>query len=285
MKDILQSEPAGQSEPVESPTAKNLVPQGIGMAVAFDWGLTVQLLAGPLLPLVLRNLTGSGFVQLPTSMLKLSPVPAAVVTFLISLPFAAGIAIFGEGIRRGWRWTRPVQIVFNTLLVLLPSQASLNVKRPSRTSRVLNTICTGRVQRQPRRMPSPKMAMPAAKGREMRNVTTAAGTGLNFSIDVGSCTNPDPVRLRKTKGRRGPASSCTVKPQSKATAMPMPWGTRFFAVGDSTGSDWPAGSDCRMSFIVISPALVSLWCYLATYQICVLEGMSREGGHKDPTPL
>src|SRR6266571_1067385 len=28
MKDILQSEPAGQSEPVESPTAKNLVPQG-----------------------------------------------------------------------------------------------------------------------------------------------------------------------------------------------------------------------------------------------------------------
>ena len=119
MKDILQSEPAGQSEPVESHTAKNPAPQGIGMAVAFDWGLTVQLLAGPLLPLVLRNLTGSGFVQLPTSMLKLSPVPAAVVTFLISLPFAAGIAIFGEGIRRGWRWTRPVQIVFNTLLVLL----------------------------------------------------------------------------------------------------------------------------------------------------------------------
>src|SRR5260221_8372965 len=47
-----------------------------------------------------------------------------------------------------------------------------------------------------------RSAMPAAKGREMRNVTRAAGTGLNFSIDVGSCTNPDPVRLRKTKGRR-----------------------------------------------------------------------------------
>jgi hypothetical protein len=52
-------------------------------------------------------------------MLKLSPVPAALVSFLISLPFAAGFAIFGEGIRRGWRWTRPVQIVFNTLLMLL----------------------------------------------------------------------------------------------------------------------------------------------------------------------
>ncbi len=119
MKDILQSEPADQSKPVASSTAKNPGPQGIGMAVAFDWGLTVQLLAAPLLPLVLRNLTGSGFVQLPTSMLKSSPVPTALVTFLVSLPFAAGIAVFGEGIRRGWRWTRPVQIVFNTLLILL----------------------------------------------------------------------------------------------------------------------------------------------------------------------
>jgi hypothetical protein len=108
-----------QSEPVASSTAEKLAPQGIGMAVAYDWGLTVQLLAGPLLPLALRNLSGSGFVQLPPSMLKLSPVPAALVTFLISLPFAAGIALFGEGIRRGWRWTRPVQIVFNTLLILL----------------------------------------------------------------------------------------------------------------------------------------------------------------------
>jgi len=107
------------SEPIASPTAKKTVPQGIGMAVAYDWGLTVQLLAAPLLPLVLRNLTGSGFVQLPPSMLKSSPVPAALVSFLISLPFAAGIAVFGEGVRRGWRWTRPVQIVFNALLILL----------------------------------------------------------------------------------------------------------------------------------------------------------------------
>lgn len=119
MENTVQSEPTDQSEPVASSTAEKLAPQGIGMAVAYDWGLTVQLLAGPLLPLVLRNLTGSGFVQLPTSMLKLSPVPAALVSFLISLPFAAGIALFGEGIRRGWRWTRPVQIVFNTLLILL----------------------------------------------------------------------------------------------------------------------------------------------------------------------
>jgi hypothetical protein len=108
-----------QSEPIASPTAKKPAPQGIGMAVAYDWGLSVQLLTLPLLPLILPNLARSGFAQLQASMLKLSPVPAALVSFLISLPFAAGFAIFGEGIRRGWRWTRPVQIVFNTLLMLL----------------------------------------------------------------------------------------------------------------------------------------------------------------------
>ena len=108
-----------QSEPIESSTAKKPAPQGIGMAVAYDWGLSVQLLAVPLLPLILPNLARSGFMQLPPSILKSSPIPASLVSFLISLPFAAGIAVFGEGVRRGWRWTRPVQIIFNTLLILL----------------------------------------------------------------------------------------------------------------------------------------------------------------------
>jgi hypothetical protein len=57
-------------------------PQGIGMAVAFDWGLAVQMLATPFLPLA---------------------------------PAAAFIGIFGEGVRRGWRWTRYVQLIFNSL--------------------------------------------------------------------------------------------------------------------------------------------------------------------------
>jgi hypothetical protein len=35
---------------------------------------------------------------------------------LISLPFAALLAVFGEGVRCGWRWTRPIQVVFNTLV-------------------------------------------------------------------------------------------------------------------------------------------------------------------------
>lgn len=70
-------------------------PQGIGMAVAFDWGLAVQMLATPFLPLAL----GKSF----------SPIT------LITIPAAALIGVFGEGVRRGWRWTRPVQLVFNSL--------------------------------------------------------------------------------------------------------------------------------------------------------------------------
>ena len=86
----------------------DLRPQGIGMAVAFDWGLAVQILVAPLLPLFLGNT--SYFKAF-----KLSPSLTAAASFLISLPFAALLAIFGEGVRRGWRWTRPVQIVINSL--------------------------------------------------------------------------------------------------------------------------------------------------------------------------
>src|SRR5256885_9264170 len=83
-------------------------PQGIGMAVAFAWGLAVQILVTPFLPLFLPN---TGFFKA----FKLSPALTIAVSFLISLPFVALLAIFGEGIRRGWRWTRPVQIVINSL--------------------------------------------------------------------------------------------------------------------------------------------------------------------------
>lgn len=86
----------------------DLRPQGIGMAVAFDWGLAVQILLTPFLSLFLPNI--SYFKAL-----KLSPVLTTAASFLISLPFAALLAIFGEGVRRGWRWTRPVQIVANSL--------------------------------------------------------------------------------------------------------------------------------------------------------------------------
>jgi hypothetical protein len=99
---------AGAATPSEELEAG---PQGIGMAVAFDWGLVVQILATPFLPLVL-----GGESMLKT--LKLSPALTVVVTLALSLPFAVLLAIFGEGVRRGWRWTRPLQLVFNGLLFL-----------------------------------------------------------------------------------------------------------------------------------------------------------------------
>jgi len=98
---------AGDNTETDVP-AKKSGPQGIGMAVAFDWGLTVQLLSTPFLSL----LPG---ISNPFSRLNLNPTLTTVVSTIIVLPFAALIAIFGEGIRRGWKWTRPIQIVFNTL--------------------------------------------------------------------------------------------------------------------------------------------------------------------------
>jgi hypothetical protein len=83
-------------------------PKGIGMAVAFDWGLTVELLLIPILTVFL----GSPVFTKQTPMASNLTI---IFTFLFSWVIAALFGIFGEGIRRGWRWTRPVQIVGNTI--------------------------------------------------------------------------------------------------------------------------------------------------------------------------
>ena len=81
-------------------------PKGIGMAVAFDWGLTVELFLIPLFILFL----GSSIMP------KHAPTTSTVtIIFVFPWTIAALFAIFGEGVRRGWRWTRPIQIVGNTL--------------------------------------------------------------------------------------------------------------------------------------------------------------------------
>lgn len=84
-------------------------PQGIGMAVAFDWALGVQILSMPLLYL-LSGKPG------PLNNLHLSSAVTTLLSTLIALPFAALLAVFGESIRRGWRWGRPIQVVANALL-------------------------------------------------------------------------------------------------------------------------------------------------------------------------
>ena len=87
-------------------------PQGIGLAVAFDWGIAVQILVTPLLPLFLNNF--SIFKSL-----KVNSAFSITIASLISLPFAALCVLFGEGIRRGWRRLRPFQIGFNILTFFL----------------------------------------------------------------------------------------------------------------------------------------------------------------------
>ncbi len=83
-------------------------PKGIGMAVAFDWGLTVELLLLPILMLFF----GSSILSTQSSTTSKFVI---VFTLLISWIIAALFGVFGEGVRRGWRWTRPVQIVGNSL--------------------------------------------------------------------------------------------------------------------------------------------------------------------------
>src|SRR5260370_42158409 len=78
------------------------------MAVAFDWGLAVQMLLTPVLSIFL----GSPFFSKRAG---LDPKVTIIISFLIFWPIAVLFALFGDGIRRGVRWTRPVQIAANTL--------------------------------------------------------------------------------------------------------------------------------------------------------------------------
>lgn len=89
-----------------------LYPQGIGMAVAFDWGLAVQILATPFL------ITFFGFSS-PVEGIDLSSTLARALSFIVVLPFAALLVLYGEAVRRGRDWARKIQIVANATLTLV----------------------------------------------------------------------------------------------------------------------------------------------------------------------
>lgn len=101
-----------QNKHSENFTGELPAPQGIGMAVAFDWGLAVQLLAMPFAPFFLK---GGGLLKLP----GLNGLTSVFVSFLIALPFAVLLILFGEGVRRGWQWTRGIQVAANALLSIV----------------------------------------------------------------------------------------------------------------------------------------------------------------------
>lgn len=87
-------------------------PQGIGMAVAFDWGLAVQIALTPI-TITFFNLPAEARIP------GVSPTLGNVLLFVVAWPVAAGLALFGEMVRRGRNWARKIQIVANALLSLV----------------------------------------------------------------------------------------------------------------------------------------------------------------------
>lgn len=96
------------SEPVETPLPG---PGGIGMAVAIDWGLAVQILLMPFISI---------FFSSASSMRMLGQNSAAgnVVFIVLALLFGALLVWFGEMVRSGHGWARIVQLVMSSLLSL-----------------------------------------------------------------------------------------------------------------------------------------------------------------------
>ncbi|HET9920050.1 MAG TPA: hypothetical protein VFQ30_09445 [Ktedonobacteraceae bacterium] len=127
MKETLPVSPA---EPVASQDAK---PQGIGMAVAFDWGLAVELFLLPLFP---------SFSQMLASMKQfhLSSGTAMLVAILLLWPIAICFALLGEAVRSGRNWARRIQIVFNALGFLGGITLAINVVQTVRTGDYLSIV-------------------------------------------------------------------------------------------------------------------------------------------------
>ena len=110
----IKEKPALETqEPVVRETAiKELpAPQGIGMAVAFDWGLAVQTALVPILTLFNQ----SSLARVP----GLNPTLGIVLLFVVAWPVACGMVLFGEMIRSGRNWALRIQIVANALLSLV----------------------------------------------------------------------------------------------------------------------------------------------------------------------
>ena len=114
-----------ESGGIATPAKELPQPQGIGMAVAFDWGLTVQLL---LMPIIATVLGQSSPVKIPGH----NPTLSKALLFVIALPLACIPALLGEMIRRGRNWALRIQIVANVLLSLVGIFSLVNLYRSIR---------------------------------------------------------------------------------------------------------------------------------------------------------
>jgi hypothetical protein len=98
-----------ESESIGAAAEELPAPQGIGMAVAVDWGLAVQIVVMPIVATIFGQ---PNVVKFPGS----NSVP--MLSFIISWLIACIPAFFGEMVRRGRNWALWIQIVFSALLSL-----------------------------------------------------------------------------------------------------------------------------------------------------------------------
>src|ERR1051326_423050 len=115
MEQVEMNQEAGTSEtsketPPAEQAATALKPGGIGTGVAFDWGLSAQLV-----------FDGAFFVLGfgPASAVANEPVVVRVGAALGCLVAATLVFIQGEALRRGRRRARIIQIIANSLLMII----------------------------------------------------------------------------------------------------------------------------------------------------------------------
>ncbi len=82
------------------------------MAVAFDWGLAVQIFLTPFTVSLFGLPSEAKFPGL-------NPTLSTVLLFVLAWPVAVGMIAYGEMVRRGRNWARQIQIVANALLSIV----------------------------------------------------------------------------------------------------------------------------------------------------------------------
>lgn len=105
MKETPTAEVSGAME--KDPSS----PQGIGMAIAIDWGLAVQIMLTPIIYTIFGNSSMA-------KMAGLNSIVGSILLFVIAWAIGGVLIFFGEMVRRGRNWTRIIQVVANAVLTI-----------------------------------------------------------------------------------------------------------------------------------------------------------------------
>ena len=110
-----------EPEAGEMPAQELPGPQGVGMAVAFVWGLATQVLLDPIVSLFSQ----STMLKIP----GINQMLGNILFLALAVLVACGLVLFGEMVRSGRNWARLVQIGANALLTLGGIPALINLYR------------------------------------------------------------------------------------------------------------------------------------------------------------